>query len=754
MAAPGRTSRVHSLSFLLFGALAGAALAGCAWVGPGAVEEKLDSLDHDGDGAPFGGPPGVRDCDDFDPDVAPGLPEIPYDGLDNDCGGDGDLIDLDGDGYAGISRTAYLALFPDATWPSHLPPDLVDCVDDPADHPKARDIHPKASDAPYDGIDANCQGDDDFDADGDGFLPERFELGGELFETAPAREAYAEAWGLDLGEPVFGDCDDLDAGVNPSVPAEDDVPYDGRDSDCDGRNDFDQDGDGWMPDAPGYAQRYEQYVARTHRGEPPWGEARWGDCLDAPDPARFDGDPALVHPEAEDAPYDGVDADCDGANDFDADGDGAMPDTAPGHPDHDGLVEAFRAYVSAWGGPFPEVWGDCDDEDPLAVPGGLERWGDASDGDCDGHRDTTPLVHAGHAWTEPRRPVLVATPTHYVLTTAATAVDLAAPIGVHHDEVGLSLTFARTAGTGAVPLEHLIWLSQANPGDPRPVHFGVDAVATADGFWAAAAFDGLANRHVQTRRYTWDVGLGAHDLTRSALFNTGAGARTSSLDLVVDGQDHPWVTACEPSRTLVGRGTQNIQSLVSTALPADLCLFDGAPPAVGQPVSVQVCDAGACTSHAYDAAAGTFVPAGSTPWQGSVLDGRSRDGWYQLVGSPTGARVVRADGAVEYPLFGGRAVSSFDADWKDGRLWVAAVVWDAAVQRDVVKVGWADPAVDANHDGEPDLHLVDWPLSNPAVYTPIHVALLADADRLVVAVTEAHASDPAADRVAWAFVGW
>src|SRR5690606_24924293 len=107
-------------SIRLFGALACASLAGCAWVGPGEVEDKLDSLDHDGDGAPYGGPPGVRDCDDFDPDVAPGLPDIPYDGIDNDCGGDGDLIDVDGDGYAGITREAYLKRFPDATWPSTL----------------------------------------------------------------------------------------------------------------------------------------------------------------------------------------------------------------------------------------------------------------------------------------------------------------------------------------------------------------------------------------------------------------------------------------------------------------------------------------------------------------------------------------------------------------------------------------------------------------------------------------------------------
>ena len=32
----------------------------------------------------------------------PGQP-IPYDGKDNDCEGDGDLVDVDGDGYASIA---------------------------------------------------------------------------------------------------------------------------------------------------------------------------------------------------------------------------------------------------------------------------------------------------------------------------------------------------------------------------------------------------------------------------------------------------------------------------------------------------------------------------------------------------------------------------------------------------------------------------------------------------------------------------
>ena len=40
---------------------------------------------------------------------------------------------------------------------------------------KAHDIYVGAVDLPYDGIDANCDGKDDFDADGDGFVPTEYQ---------------------------------------------------------------------------------------------------------------------------------------------------------------------------------------------------------------------------------------------------------------------------------------------------------------------------------------------------------------------------------------------------------------------------------------------------------------------------------------------------------------------------------------------------------------------------------------------------
>ncbi len=87
-----------------------------------------------------------------------------------------------------------------------------------------------------------------------------------------------------------------------------------------------------------------------------------------PPPVDADGDGHLsdsdcddadstVYPGAPDAPYDGVDADCAGDDDNDADADGHA--------------------AAAEGGE------DCDDADPTTHPG-AEEWCDATDHDCDG----------------------------------------------------------------------------------------------------------------------------------------------------------------------------------------------------------------------------------------------------------------------------------------------------------------------------------------------------------------------------------
>ncbi len=141
--------------------------------------------DLDGDGTTFGscvredhpnfGAP--RDCNDH-PDrrgaeETPGKPEIPYDGLDNDCSfevdGEHDRIDADRDGFPGLSRAEWEALGTRHAgyWPVYLPGDdaSVDCNDDP-DRGGAEQA-PGRPEIPDGGIDQDCDGFDAVGGEGD-----------------------------------------------------------------------------------------------------------------------------------------------------------------------------------------------------------------------------------------------------------------------------------------------------------------------------------------------------------------------------------------------------------------------------------------------------------------------------------------------------------------------------------------------------------------------------------------------------------
>lgn len=116
-------------------------------------------------------------------------------------------------------------------------------------------------------------------------------------------------------------------------------------------------------------------------------------------------DPA-AHPLADDPPYDGLDQNCDGADDFDADADGHRPpeyggddcdderaDVYPGAPEvaSDPPVDQncdgrFDADMDGFEPPE-----DCDDSDPDAYPGAVD--GDPyRDLDCDGFVDGPQLT--------------------------------------------------------------------------------------------------------------------------------------------------------------------------------------------------------------------------------------------------------------------------------------------------------------------------------------------------------------------------
>ena len=234
--------------------------SGCTWISQAKFDEALQKLDNDGDKITVSD----GDCDDTDPKIYPGATEVWYDGIDSDCGKDDDF-DADKDGWVpsehegaatqGVSGSGGLR--------------AGDCDD------ANPDINPTAFDDWYDGVDADCAGNDDNDADGDGFASA--EHGGD-------------------------DCFDADGNVYPGAT---DVWLDGVDSDCAGNSDYDEDGDGYAP--TGLGNR-----ATEHAPDAP--VVPEGDCDDT--------DPE-VNAFLDEVYYDGKDNDCDPATaDLDQDGDG------------------------------------------------------------------------------------------------------------------------------------------------------------------------------------------------------------------------------------------------------------------------------------------------------------------------------------------------------------------------------------------------------------------------------------------------
>ncbi|MBK9648996.1 MAG: putative metal-binding motif-containing protein [Deltaproteobacteria bacterium] len=255
------------------------------------------------------------------------------------------------------------------------------------------DCRPTGEEIWYDGVDQDCDGNDD-DQDGDGISVDE-----DCWDDPNDATFLADAVGSGLtltAAEVF--------------PGAEEAWYDGVDQDCDGASDFDQDGDGFES-------------ANDEQADGSVGD----DCVDGGvnDEVFEDScsgelitvdpeDAASVNPDAEDTFYDGVDQNCDGADDNDGDGDGyavcdecddADPETFPsdipevwydcadqncdgndGDRDGDGYVDAeYTASCADWATINPgRPDNDCDDDDTTVNPAAEEGVGDGKDQNCDG----------------------------------------------------------------------------------------------------------------------------------------------------------------------------------------------------------------------------------------------------------------------------------------------------------------------------------------------------------------------------------
>ena len=259
------------------------------------------------------------------------------------CGSTWTALDSDGDGYTLASG---------------------DCDDGP----EGGAAFPGAAETWYDGIDQNCDGADDYDQDGDGERVVGSEGGTDCWDDPTSTPPeYVALNGL--AQPTAAD-------VN-SVATE--AFYDGVDQDCSGDDDFDQDKDGFASSAWSET-RTTLPVEDCYDAVTEVYPENWADCVKEEERENMVPlSPAAIFPGASDTWYDGTDANCDGADDFDFDADG---------------------YARC---------AECDDEKAEIFPNDAEEvWYNHVDENCDGNdadQDGDGYLLGSYVEADPEQPI-------------------------------------------------------------------------------------------------------------------------------------------------------------------------------------------------------------------------------------------------------------------------------------------------------------------------------------------------------------
>jgi heat shock protein beta len=297
--------------------------------------------DSDGDGDPDS-----VDCNDANPAIFHGAPEVPADGVDQDCsGGDVCYVDVDVDTWGGSGTTPSQDLdCVDAGEAS----DSFDCDDGNASS------HPGAPDVVADGVDQDCDAGDRcyLDGDGDGYGSSGFVDSIDL-DCSDAGEA---------SNP--GDCDDAVRSTNPGAL---DLCGNGVDDDCDAVGDYATPGPGGYLDDDGDGL---DYATEQALGQSDCGADSDGDGLADAQELAIGTDPADADTD-DDGIDDGTEVGANPADPLDSDGDGLI-DALSADPDGDGIPSVVE---QATGSADPDADG---------TPNELDR-----DSDGDGHSDAS-----------------------------------------------------------------------------------------------------------------------------------------------------------------------------------------------------------------------------------------------------------------------------------------------------------------------------------------------------------------------------